>query len=436
MTVQKAPIIDRVDRKLAFSFGALTLVLMLLVTSVSSYLFIRLQSREEDRLAGALARIIGESVSKVSFSGTYHARLFVEEIKDKTPEIDAVSVESTDGRIIAHSDPSHNGRPVLGEDLAMLRKSLADRTIVVSERTTTRDTTAKIIVLPYGGGIDTETIGVIRLVVNVEKTRQDQQSGFISMLMIATILSCIAVVVILVLSRYFGSAVKELAVQLQAILDNSPALIYVKDRNGHYQFVNKAWHELFHTTNDNVKGKTDLELFPETIAHQFMTNDHMVMHSDTPLTIEEQVLVEDGLRYYHSTKVTIRDTDGNSYGLCGISTDISERKKTEEAMYLQTVKLAQEVEKRRIAQESLQEQSVLLEHEIEQRRNAQDELEKLNEELEQRVEQRTAELAAKNSELERMNKLFVGRELRMVELKERIAACEKNHHSRTRGTPQ
>ncbi|MDA8429740.1 MAG: hypothetical protein M0T70_10840 [Geobacteraceae bacterium] len=38
---------------------------------------------------------------------------------------------------------------------------------------------------------------------------------------------------------------------------------------------------------------------------------------------------------------------------------------------------------------------------------------------------RTAELAAKNTELERMNRLFVGRELRMVELKERIRALEQ-----------
>lgn len=51
-------------------------------------------------------------------------------------------------------------------------------------------------------------------------------------------------------------------------------------------------------------------------------------------------------------------------------------------------------------------------------------LRKLSEELEQLVQERTAELEAKNADLQKMNKLFVGRELRMAELKERIRELE------------
>lgn len=66
-----------------------------------------------------------------------------------------------------------------------------------------------------------------------------------------------------------------------------------------------------------------------------------------------------------------------------------------------------------------------LHFELTERKKAEEELRRLNEELDQRVRERTSELSKKNATLETMNRFLVGRELRMIELKERIAELEK-----------
>lgn len=119
---------------------------------------------------------------------------------------------------------------------------------------------------------------------------------------------------------------------LQGIVENSPALISMKDLEGRYIFVNWAWYNLFSTTSDEVNGKTDLQLFPADIAGRFMDNDRKALESAKPLDIEEVVLLNDGIHYYQSTKFAVRDGDGKIYGLCGISTDITARKKAHEEL--------------------------------------------------------------------------------------------------------
>jgi PAS domain S-box-containing protein len=120
--------------------------------------------------------------------------------------------------------------------------------------------------------------------------------------------------------------------ELQAVLDNSPAMIYMKDQAGRYTFVNRGWTELFKIPSERAKGKTDFELFSEDVARQFAANDRTVVESGQTREFEEQSLLADGLHSYQSVKVAIRDGNGQFHALCGISTDITERKAKEEAL--------------------------------------------------------------------------------------------------------
>lgn len=128
------------------------------------------------------------------------------------------------------------------------------------------------------------------------------------------------------------SALRDSEARLQAILDNSTAVIYVKDQQGRFLLVNSLFKKLFHLDRDQIIGKTNHEIFPHELADAFHANDQQVLRSGSALEWEEVAPVEDVLHTYLSVKFPLRDSAGCSYAVCGISTDITERKQSEQAL--------------------------------------------------------------------------------------------------------
>ncbi|MBE9019981.1 PAS domain-containing protein [Chroococcidiopsidales cyanobacterium LEGE 13417] len=120
---------------------------------------------------------------------------------------------------------------------------------------------------------------------------------------------------------------------LQAILDNSTALIYIKDLDGKYLLVNVWFSLLFYPDRAGVKGKTDYDIFPPEIAAVLQQNDRKVIAAKSPIDWEELLPHEDdGLHTYLSIKFPLYNERGEPYAICGISTDITERKRAEDAL--------------------------------------------------------------------------------------------------------
>jgi diguanylate cyclase (GGDEF)-like protein/PAS domain S-box-containing protein len=120
--------------------------------------------------------------------------------------------------------------------------------------------------------------------------------------------------------------------RLQAVLDSSHAVAYLKDREGRYVLVNRRWAELFGQTKASVVGRTDAELFPAEFAAAFRENDLQALAAGRATEFEEAVPFPDGPRVYLSIKAPLCDERGRAYGTCGISTDITARKRMEEAL--------------------------------------------------------------------------------------------------------
>jgi PAS domain S-box-containing protein len=119
---------------------------------------------------------------------------------------------------------------------------------------------------------------------------------------------------------------------LQAMSDRTPAVTYVKDLKGKYLFVNQSFLDLFHVTQDQILGHTDVDLFGAEIAERFMQMDRRVAQSNVALTEEEVVPLDTGDRTYLSVKCPLWDEAGKPYAVFGVSTDITERKRIESAL--------------------------------------------------------------------------------------------------------
>jgi PAS domain S-box-containing protein len=118
--------------------------------------------------------------------------------------------------------------------------------------------------------------------------------------------------------------------QLLALIDRTSAVVYMRDPDGRYMLVNREYERLFNLRRENIVGLTDHDLFPTETADEFRANDLQAMRRGAPIQLEEVAPAEDGPHTYLTVKFPLLDEAGRPYAVCGISTDITDRKRAEE----------------------------------------------------------------------------------------------------------
>lgn len=116
---------------------------------------------------------------------------------------------------------------------------------------------------------------------------------------------------------------------LQDIMDNMPAIIYVKDITGKHQFINTSFELVTGINRQQVIGKTNHELFPEQVAEEFEKNDKNAIMLHKAIEFEEQFPIKNQLLSFLSIKFPLFDQNKEIYAMCGISIDITKRKQIE-----------------------------------------------------------------------------------------------------------
>ncbi|WP_256299676.1 response regulator [Haloarchaeobius salinus] len=127
--------------------------------------------------------------------------------------------------------------------------------------------------------------------------------------------------------------------QLRAILDNTTANIYIKDRDGRYQLINDQFRELLDLEPGEAVGQTDFDLQDEEYAEAVRTNDRLAVERGEPVQTEESGEFEGRERIYYSVKVPLYGDDGEPVGVCGISSDITALKERERELERQKERL-------------------------------------------------------------------------------------------------
>lgn len=118
---------------------------------------------------------------------------------------------------------------------------------------------------------------------------------------------------------------------LREVIDSSTALIFVKDTEGRYLLGNRRFCKVIRASNAELLGRNDRDFLPLAVADEVRNNDRLVMAKGAPIEIEEVVPNEHGeLRTYISLKFPIYNASGGITGICGVATDITDRRRIEQ----------------------------------------------------------------------------------------------------------
>src|ERR671920_748202 len=133
---------------------------------------------------------------------------------------------------------------------------------------------------------------------------------------------------------------------LGGILDNAPLPIYGVSEEGRIRLANRFFADFVGIPQEKVIGSLLEDVFTADEARQFRENNRRVIETETPLIEEEWAEAPDGRHYFQTIKFPLRDPDRRTVAIGGISLDVTERRRAEEAL-----SEARRTERRRIARD-------------------------------------------------------------------------------------
>jgi PAS domain S-box-containing protein len=322
-------------------FGALILLLMLVVLLAVGLYLRGVMEREEDRLATLTTQVLANAVSRVSFSGKYHARLMLEEIEQAQPSILYLRVVDPDGRIYAHSDPAHNDKMADAEALAGARSVLKGEVPQVVRQVLIAGTHVREVSLAYRGGYDNAVIGILQVGISDLERQRALKRGFFYIALLVVGLLILGIYITLKISAHFGNPIRQVAIalahersHLRTLVSTIPDLVWMKDADGIYLTCNATFERFFGAREAEIVGKTDYDFVDKELADFFRQKDREAMAAGRPSVNEEWITFADDGRQalLETTKTPMSAADGSLIGVLGIGHDITESRNMQQEL--------------------------------------------------------------------------------------------------------
>ena len=118
---------------------------------------------------------------------------------------------------------------------------------------------------------------------------------------------------------------------MQDIIDNTPAIIFVKDLELRYVLINREYERRFQVRRDQIRGKTDFDIHCQEIAETARRTDRQVIEAGVPIQCDQVASsVIYGERSYVVVKFLLRARPGKPYAVCGIATDVTGSKRAQQ----------------------------------------------------------------------------------------------------------
>jgi two-component system cell cycle sensor histidine kinase PleC len=128
------------------------------------------------------------------------------------------------------------------------------------------------------------------------------------------------------------SALREAVALQQNLLDHSPTLIAIRDLDGRFRLINRAYERVFDVKREDIEGKAPADVVPGAFAAQLKEFDQTVIETGKPLTHEHDAVFIDGPGTLLSVRFPVRRADGQLAGVGSIGVDVTERKRAELAL--------------------------------------------------------------------------------------------------------